>query len=107
MIAEALPVLHRHVPASSAYLSTPRRGVANTVCVDTNGGVVLSALDHVDRHKEELLVANRLAAGIDNRRRLLRQIGAASTSTLDNFQRLKKTKITEIKHGLSPKSDFL
>ena len=37
----------------------------------------------VDRHKEERLAANRLAAGTDNWRRLPRQTGAASTWTLD------------------------
>ena len=60
----------------------PRCGVSNTICVDTNRGIVLSVLDHVDRHKEELLAANQLATGTDNLRRLLRQIGAASTSML-------------------------
>ena len=39
--------------------------------------------DRVDLHKEELLAVNRLAAGTDDQRRLLRQTGAASTSTLD------------------------
>ena len=39
--------------------------------------------DRVDRHKEELLTANQLAAGTDDRRHLLRQTSAASTSTLD------------------------
>ena len=38
--------------------------------------------DRVDRHKEERLAANRLAAETDGRRRLHRQTGTAFTSTL-------------------------
>ena len=59
----------------------PRRGVANTVCVDTNGGVVLSTLIVwiVTRRNTR---GNRLAAGTDTWRRLHRQSGAVSTSTL-------------------------
>ena len=48
-----------------------RRGDAAPVCLYTDGGVVLSTLDRADLHKENLLAANRLAVGIDNRRRLL------------------------------------
>ena len=52
-------------------LITCRRGDTIPICVDTDGGVARVTLDRADLHKENLLAANRLAAGIDNRRRPL------------------------------------